>query len=85
MPISATRYIKTDTIRNLGVVRDDFEIADLTRIQTESYARFLQLERGPRERAYRYPGSRERIRSFATQSALDAIRRHFLFPTIPRA
>jgi DNA-directed RNA polymerase subunit beta len=50
MPISATRYIKTDTIRNLGVVRDDFEIADLTRIQTESYARFLQLERGPRER-----------------------------------
>src|SRR5271170_2564949 len=50
MPISATRYIKADTIRNLGVVRDDFEIADLTRIQTESYARFLQLERGPRER-----------------------------------
>ncbi len=50
MPISATRYIKADTVRNLGVVRDDFEIADLTRIQTESYARFLQLERGPRER-----------------------------------
>ena len=50
MPISANRYIKAATIRNLGVVRDDFEIADLTRIQTESYARFLQLERGPRER-----------------------------------
>src|SRR3984957_2317288 len=50
MPISATRYIKADSVRNLGVVRDDFEIADLTRIQTESYARFLQLERGPRER-----------------------------------
>ena len=40
----------------------------------------LADERGPRERAYRYPGNRERIRSFATQSALDAIRRHFLFP-----
>src|SRR5580692_8977567 len=50
MPISATRYIKADAVRNLGVVRDDFEIADLTRIQTESYARFLQLDRGPRER-----------------------------------
>src|SRR5579862_8329003 len=50
MPISATRYIKADTVRNLGVVRDDFEISDLTRIQTESYARFLQLDRGPRER-----------------------------------
>src|ERR1700732_4611204 len=50
MPISATRYIKAEAVRNLGVVRDDFEIADLTRIQTESYARFLQLERGPRER-----------------------------------
>jgi nicotinamide-nucleotide amidase len=42
-------------------------------------------ERGPRERAYRYPGNRERIRSFATQSALDVVRRHFLFPTTPRA
>src|SRR5271168_1141357 len=50
MPISATRYIKAEAVRNLGVVRDDFEIADLTRIQTESYARFLQLERGARER-----------------------------------
>ena len=44
MPISATRYIKADAVRNLGVVRNDFEIADLTRIQTESYARFLQLD-----------------------------------------
>src|SRR5580658_5826357 len=50
MPISATRYIKAQAVRNLGVVRNDFEISDLTRIQTESYARFLQLERGPRER-----------------------------------
>jgi nicotinamide-nucleotide amidase len=45
----------------------------------------LADERGPRERAYRYPGNRERIRNFATQSALDAIRRHFLFPATPRA
>jgi competence/damage-inducible protein CinA-like protein len=45
----------------------------------------LADERGPRERAYRYPGNRERIRNFATQSALDAVRRHFLFPATPRA
>jgi DNA-directed RNA polymerase subunit beta len=50
MPISAARYIKTETIRNFGVARADFEISDLTRIQTESYARFLQVDRGPRER-----------------------------------
>jgi nicotinamide-nucleotide amidase len=45
----------------------------------------LADERGPRERAYRYPGNRERIRSFATQSALDAVRRHFLFPATARS
>jgi len=50
MPISAIRYIKSAAVQNLGVARDDFEISDLTRIQTESYARFLQLDRSPRER-----------------------------------
>lgn len=47
----------------------------------------LADEHGPREHAhvYRYPGNRERIRNFATQSALDAIRRHFLFPATSRA
>jgi nicotinamide-nucleotide amidase len=47
----------------------------------------LADEHGPREQAqrYRYPGNRERIRNFATQSALDAIRRHFLFPATTRA
>ncbi len=50
MPIPAARYIKAPAVRNLGIVRNDFEISDLTRIQTESYARFLQLDRGPRER-----------------------------------
>jgi nicotinamide-nucleotide amidase len=37
-------------------------------------------ERGPRERALRFPGDRERIRLQATQHALDTVRRHFLFP-----
>src|SRR5208282_810361 len=37
-------------------------------------------ERGPREKSFRFPGDRERIRFFATQNALDAARRYFLFP-----
>lgn len=40
-------------------------------------------ERGPRERAFRFTGDRERIRIFASQTALDSIRRHFLFPAAP--
>jgi len=37
-------------------------------------------ERGPCERAFRFPGDRERIRHFATQNALDAVRRYYLYP-----
>ncbi len=37
-------------------------------------------ENGPREKSFRFPGDRERIRFFATQNALDAVRRYFLFP-----
>lgn len=42
-------------------------------------------ERGPRERAFRFPGDRERIRQYATQAALDTVRRYFLFPAHGRA
>jgi nicotinamide-nucleotide amidase len=42
-------------------------------------------ERGPRERAFRFPGDRERIRQHATQAALDTVRRYFLFPAHGRA
>jgi nicotinamide-nucleotide amidase len=45
----------------------------------------LADEHGPRERAYRFPGDRERIRQFASQSALDAVRRYYLFPAAARA
>ena len=44
----------------------------------------LADEHGPRERAYRFPGDRERIRQYAAQAALDAVRRYFLFPTPSR-
>ncbi len=45
----------------------------------------LADELGPRERAYRFPGDRERIRQYAAQAALDAVRRYFLFPAPSRA
>src|SRR5215472_999290 len=38
-------------------------------------------KRGAEEKVWRFPGDRERIRFFATQNALDAVRRHFLFPS----
>jgi len=41
-------------------------------------------KRGPRERAFRFPGDRERIRGFAAQAALDTVRRYFLYPPAPR-
>ena len=50
MPIPAIRTIQTETIRNFGTVRDDVELTDLTRIQTDSYARFLQISRDPKSR-----------------------------------
>jgi nicotinamide-nucleotide amidase len=37
-------------------------------------------ERGPRERRFQFPGDRERIRMNATQTALDSVRRYFLYP-----
>jgi nicotinamide-nucleotide amidase len=41
-------------------------------------------DRGAREHAIRFPGDRERIRLYATQSALDIVRRHFLYPAVGR-
>jgi nicotinamide-nucleotide amidase len=41
-------------------------------------------ERGSREHAIRFPGDRERIRLYATQSALDMVRRYFLYPAVGR-
>jgi len=37
----------------------------------------LADDRGPTEKAFRFPGDRDRIRRFATQTALDMVRRHF--------
>ena len=37
----------------------------------------LADERGAKEKAFRLPGDRDRIRQYATQTALDMVRRHF--------
>jgi nicotinamide-nucleotide amidase len=37
----------------------------------------LADERGASEKAFRFPGDRDRVRRFATQTALDMVRRHF--------
>ena len=50
MPIPSVRVIQTNEIRNFGTIQGTFEISDLTRIQTDSYVRFLQLEADARER-----------------------------------
>ncbi|WP_010587116.1 DNA-directed RNA polymerase subunit beta [Schlesneria paludicola] len=50
MPIPATRVVQTNEIRNYGSIQGTFEISDLTKIQTDSYVRFLQLEADARER-----------------------------------
>lgn len=39
----------------------------------------LADERGAKEKAFRFPGDRDRIRQYATQTALDMVRRHFPF------
>ncbi|MCA9069103.1 MAG: DNA-directed RNA polymerase subunit beta, partial [Planctomycetaceae bacterium] len=50
MPIPATRIIAPETKKNFGEKRAEMELTDLTRIQTDSYANFLQLDRPARER-----------------------------------
>jgi DNA-directed RNA polymerase subunit beta len=50
MPIPATRIRYFEEKRNFGKISSEFELSDLTRIQTASYERFLQLDIPPRER-----------------------------------
>ena len=47
MAIPVERTIRTDVVRNLGSTQNDFEINNLTEIQTLSYAKFLQRDKDP--------------------------------------
>jgi len=50
MPNPAQRIIPTSEIRNFGKLNKDYELSDLTQIQTASYQRFLQYEKSASER-----------------------------------
>ena len=50
MPIPAERIRYFEEKRNFGTIESEFELSDLTRIQTVSYDRFLQLDLPSRER-----------------------------------
>ena len=50
MPIPAIRVLETNSVRHFGQIESEFDLSDLTQIQTVSYSRFLQVEKGPRER-----------------------------------
>ena len=44
MPVPVQRVLEVHESRNTGVLQTDFEMSGLTRIQTDSYARFLQAD-----------------------------------------
>ncbi|MBS0262091.1 MAG: DNA-directed RNA polymerase subunit beta [Planctomycetes bacterium] len=50
MATPAVHSLKFEKIRNFGTLSNEFALSDLTQIQTESYARFLQLDADPKHR-----------------------------------
>ncbi|MEZ6065650.1 MAG: DNA-directed RNA polymerase subunit beta [Planctomycetaceae bacterium] len=50
MATSAQRIVHAPDVRNFGNIAGEFELSDLTRIQTESYTRFLQADLRPESR-----------------------------------
>ena len=50
MPISVQRKLRASQVRNFGRLPGDFELSDLTRIQTESYDKFVQYDKKPGQR-----------------------------------
>ena len=50
MATPSAHFLKLERVRNFGQLSGEFALSDLTQIQTESYARFLQLEADPRHR-----------------------------------
>ena len=50
MPIPHQRTLIFDEVRNFGEIPDEFELPDLTQIQTASYAEFLQVGVPSRQR-----------------------------------
>ena len=47
MPVTTQRTLDFKEVRSFGRIQGEFELSDLTQIQTESYARFLQVDKRP--------------------------------------
>ena len=47
MPISVQRKLQASEVRNFGRLPGEFELSDLTKIQTESYDKFGQFDKKP--------------------------------------
>lgn len=69
MPIPAQRIVPTTTVRNFGEIQAKYELSDLTRIQTESFGRFLQTGRRADER--RNEGLEEILREIFPVESYD--------------
>src|SRR5579863_8686057 len=50
MATPAAHFLKLEQVRNFGRLSGEFALSDLTQIQTESYARFLQVDADPKHR-----------------------------------
>ncbi len=50
MPVPHQRIVPTTSVRHFGKIEATHELSDLTKIQTDSYTRFLQYERKPEDR-----------------------------------
>ncbi len=69
MATPAAHHLKLESVRNFGQLSGEFALSDLTQIQTESYARFLQLESESKHR--RPHGLEEILREIFPISSYD--------------
>ncbi|AMV17901.1 DNA-directed RNA polymerase subunit beta [Planctomyces sp. SH-PL14] len=73
MAISSERILKMPEVRHFGQIQGQFDLSDLTQIQTESYARFLQFEKRPDQR--KNQGLEEILREVFPVESYDGLHR----------
>jgi DNA-directed RNA polymerase subunit beta len=73
MAISSERILKMPETRHFGQIQGQFDLSDLTQIQTESYARFLQFEKRHDQR--KNQGLEEILREVFPVESYDGLHR----------
>jgi len=73
MAISSERILKMAEVRHFGQIQGQFDLSDLTQIQTESYARFLQFEKRHDQR--KNQGLEEILREVFPVESYDGLHR----------